>query len=157
MISLLLTLAFANGCEHTKTEFRCVEYVRNYDADTITVNIPGVHPLIGDKISIRVFGIDTPEVKTKDSCEKLAANRAKDLVTKMLLRAKRIDLVDVQKDKYFRILAKVKVDGVDLGQTLIDAKMAYPYFGDTKQKRNWCNTSLHQNEFWVNMTAPPNK
>jgi hypothetical protein len=28
--------------------------IRNYDADTITFDIPNVHPLIGDKISVRV-------------------------------------------------------------------------------------------------------
>jgi endonuclease YncB( thermonuclease family) len=45
------------------SSFSGVEYVRNYDGDTMTVNIPGVHPLFGNEIGIRVRGIDTLEIR----------------------------------------------------------------------------------------------
>ena len=48
-------------------------YVRNYDGDTITFTLPGLHPIIGEKISIRVNGIDTPEIKGKCDKEKYDA------------------------------------------------------------------------------------
>lgn len=44
------------SCEHDENNLRCVKYVRNYDADTVTFNIPKVHPLLGKKVNIRVSG-----------------------------------------------------------------------------------------------------
>ncbi len=55
-------------------------YVRNYDGDTITFNLPGLHPVIGEKISIRVNGIDTPEIRGKCENEKYGAQQAKEMV-----------------------------------------------------------------------------
>ncbi len=58
------------SCKHDEANFRCVKYIKNYDADTVTFNIPNIHPLIGKKINIRVSGVDTPEIRTKNKCEK---------------------------------------------------------------------------------------
>ena len=44
-------------------DFAGAVYVRNYDGDTITFNLPGLHPIIGDKISIRVNCIWIGEVE----------------------------------------------------------------------------------------------
>jgi micrococcal nuclease len=125
-------------CRHDKTTFRCVRYVRNYDADTITFNIKDVHPLIGENISVRVAGIDTPEVKTKNDCEKETARIAKKLIESILKQAQRIDLENVQRDKYFRILADVIADGRSLKDILLKNQLAYEYDGGTKQVVNWC-------------------
>lgn len=127
------------NCEHDAKTFRCVKYVRNYDADTITFDIPHVHPLIGHHISVRVRHIDTPEIKGKLPCEKDAARTAKRLIENILKNAKRIDLENADKDKYFRILADVVVDGKLLKETLIKNNLAYAYEGRTKEKINWCN------------------
>ncbi len=138
----LLTTGFnshAQNCEHDDHNFRCVEYVKNYDSDTITVNIKNVPALIGKKISVRVKGIDSPEIKGKLPCEKESARTAKQLVENLLKRAKRIDLTNIDRDKYFRILAEVKIDGQDLAQTLLKNNLAYNYNGGTKEKLNWCN------------------
>ncbi len=129
----------SDHCEHDAKIFRCVKYVKNYDADTITFDIPNVHPLIGKGISIRVRHIDTPEIKGKLPCEKEAARAAKGLITNLLKNAKRIDLENADKDKYFRILADVVVDGKSLKDTLLKNNLAYAYEGKAKQKLNWCN------------------
>ena len=50
-------------------------YVRNYDGDTITFNLPNLHPIIGKKIRVRLNGIDTPEIKGKCDKEKYDAER----------------------------------------------------------------------------------
>ncbi len=126
------------ACSHTSTEFRCVKYVRNYDADTITFDIPNVHPLIGKSISVRVRHIDTPEIRGKLPCEKDAARTAKRLIENQLKLAKRIDLTDVAKDKYFRILANVIVDGRSIKDVLMKNNLAYAYEGGTKQTLDWC-------------------
>ncbi len=125
-------------CKHDKNTFRCVKYVKNYDADTITVDIPNVHPLIGHRISVRVRHIDTPEIKGKLPCEKEAARTAKRLIENQLKNAKRIDLENVDKDKYFRILADVVIDGKPLIDILLKNNLAYHYEGGTKQKIDWC-------------------
>lgn len=125
-------------CQHDRATFRCVEYVRNYDADTITFNIQNVHPIIGEKVSVRVRGVDAPEIKGKGPCEKEKARTAKRLIENQLKNAKRIDLKNVDKDKYFRLLADVEVDGQDLKAILMKNHLAYEYSGQTKQKINWC-------------------
>lgn len=141
LILILLTSfkTFAGSCDHDSRTFRCVKYVRNYDADTITFDIPNVHPLIGKNISIRVRHIDTPEIKGKLPCEKDAARTAKKLIENLLKKAKRIDLENADKDKYFRILADVVIDGKSLKDILLKNNLAYVYEGKTKQKLNWCN------------------
>lgn len=131
--------AFAeNDCQHDNNNFRCVQYVRNYDADTITFEIPSVHPLLGKKINVRVLGVDTPEIRTKDPCEKAKAKHAKDIVAKVLKSAKRIDLVNVKRGKYFRIVADVVIGEQSLTRYLLQEGLGVPYQGGRKQKVNWC-------------------
>lgn len=125
-------------CSHTRTAFRCVKYLRNYDGDTVTMEIPNVPALFGENIGVRIRGIDTPEIKGKAPCEKEAARNARRMVEAELKNAKRIDLVDVGRDKYFRILADVIVDGKNLGELLIKNNLAYRYGGGTKQIVDWC-------------------
>lgn len=132
------SLALPTDCRHDKNAFRCVKVLKNYDGDTITVEIPEVHPLIGEKISVRVNGIDTPEIKTSNTCEKNAGRAAQRLVENLLKGAKRVDLENIQRDKYFRILADVKADGQSIKDLLIKNQLAYEYHGGTKEKRNWC-------------------
>lgn len=128
----------SEACQHDASTFRCVKYIKNYDADTITFDIPGVHPLLGQKISVRVNGVDAPEIKADNTCEKQSARMARNLVENVLKRAKRIDLVTVDRDKYFRILANVVVDGKNLKDVLLKNGFAYSYDGGTKKKVDWC-------------------
>ncbi|MBC25081.1 MAG: hypothetical protein CML92_01880, partial [Rhodobiaceae bacterium] len=118
--SKIFDLLYRWRCRHSKTSFKCVNPVRNYDGDTITVNIDRVHPIIGDEISIRVIGIDTAEIRTSDQCEKDMAYKAKDFVEKEIMGARRINLNKISRDKYFRIAADVIIDGVSLSKKLID-------------------------------------
>lgn len=127
-----------DSCRHTPVSFNCVKYVKNYDGDTIKVNIPDVHPLLGKGIEVRVLGIDSPEMRTHDSCEKNVAKQAQKIVEGLLRNAKRIDLRDIGRDKYFRVLANVYADGVLIKDSLLKAKMAYTYDGGTKKKIDWC-------------------
>jgi micrococcal nuclease len=125
-------------CVHTATSFDCVEYVSNYDADTITFNVPGLHPILGEKMKVRVKGVDTPEIRTKDKCEKQKAKEAKAYVQGLLVKARKIRLTEIKRGKYFRVVAKVMIDGVDLSQLLLSKGHAYAYDGGTKDSINWC-------------------
>lgn len=114
-----------------------VKYVKNYDGDTITFNISYLHPIIGESISVRVNGIDTPEIKGKCEKEKMDARIVKIFVSNELKNAKTINLVNINREKYFRILADVIYDGKNLKQELIKNGLAVEYNGGTKLK-DWC-------------------
>jgi len=113
-------------------------YVRNYDGDTITFNLPGLHPIIGEKIAIRVNGIDTPEIKGRCDKEKYGAKQAKEMVADILKDAENINLSNMKRGKYFRIAADVFVDGDNLADILIEAGMAIKYNGG-KKTHKWCD------------------
>ena len=72
-------------------------YVRNYDGDTVTFNLPNLHPIIGEKISIRVNGIDTPEIRGKCEKEKYDAKQAQEMVADILKDAERITLKNMER------------------------------------------------------------
>lgn len=140
--SLLPLFAYSeDSCIHDAQNFRCVKYIKNYDADTVTFDVPNVHPLLGKKINVRVSGVDTPEIRTKDACEKEKARNAKRLVANLLKHAKRIDLINVQRGKYFRVVADVVIDGKSLSYYLLKNGLAYSYNGGTKKHINWCKSN----------------
>ena len=70
-------------------------YVRNYDGDTITFNLPGLHPIIGEKINIRINDIDTPEIKGKCEKETSNAQQAQQMVADILKGAEQITLKNI--------------------------------------------------------------
>ena len=100
--SFALNTEVKPDCEHTDTSFKCVKYLRNYDGDTVTFNIPNIHKLLGAKISIRLNGVDTPEIKGKTQCEKDKARQAQKLVKELLSKARVIHLKNIDRGKYFR-------------------------------------------------------
>ena len=109
-----------------------------YDGDTFRATIQGWPALIGEKMSIRLNGIDTPEMRGKCPKEKQLARQAKQHTVALLRAAKVVELKNMQRGKYFRIVADVYVDNVSLTQSLINANFGVPYFGKTKAK-NWCS------------------
>jgi micrococcal nuclease len=109
--------------------------IKNHDGDTITVSIPDWPSVIGDKIEVRVLGVDTPEILGKCADEKLKAGIAKEF-TANFIKDKQVLLKNIQRDKYFRILANVYVGESSLSSELLKNGLARPYFGDTKS--SWC-------------------
>ena len=107
-----------------------------YDDDTFRVNIDSLPPIVGKNIPIRVNGVDTPEIRGKCQYEKNLALKARDFVRVKLADAKEIKLTNLQRGKYFRVVANVLVDGVSLEQELLDNKLAYEY--SAGKKLNWC-------------------
>ena len=118
-------------------DYKGAVYLRNYDGDTITFNLPGLHPIIGEEISIRVNGIDTPEIKGKCEKEKYNAQQAQQMVADFLKDAEQIVLKSMERGKYFRIAADVIIDGENLADVLVEAGMAVRYDGG-KKTHKWC-------------------
>jgi len=108
-----------------------------YDADTFRVNIASWPEIIGKRVPVRVQGIDAPEIRGKCETEKKMARQAKQFTVAALRNGKEIVLHDIQRGKYFRILARVSIDGQDLGRQLIQAGLARAYDGGTRQ--GWCH------------------
>ena len=140
IIVLFLPLLLCNAL-HSYAEsygdYQGAIYLQNYDGDTITFNLPGLHPIIGEKIFVRVNGIDTPEIKGKCEKEKYDAQQARDMVADILKDAEKIDLKNMKRGKYFRIVADVYVGGENIADMLIEAGMAVKYDGGKKIK-DWC-------------------
>tara|TARA_R110000850_G_scaffold148836_5_gene271204 strand:- start:15162 stop:15599 length:438 start_codon:yes stop_codon:yes gene_type:complete len=108
-----------------------------YDGDTFRANISGVHSLIGERIGIRVAGVDTPEMRGKCQKEKDLARKAKQVTVETLRSAKVIELRNTKRGKYFRIVADVYVDNKSLTDILISSGLGVAYDGGTKAK-DWC-------------------
>lgn len=99
-----------------------------YDGDTFKVDIEGWPDIVGKSMSIRIYGIDTPEIRgTKGRTRQLALS-AKTFSANYLLSC-RVELRNMRRGKYFRIIAEVYVDGENLSKLLIEEGLAKPYFG----------------------------
>lgn len=108
-----------------------IEVIRIYDGDTFFVNIPDVHWLIGSNIGVRIRGIDTPEIRGGTEETKELARKSKEALIK-LFEGRKITLYNLNRDKYFRILADVKADDIDVKDYMIKNNYAKPYNGGTK-------------------------
>jgi micrococcal nuclease len=108
--------------------------IKCYDADTITIasKLPYKEsPLY--RLSVRLSGIDAPEIKGKSEEEKELAKQARDFVSNLILN-KYVRLENVESEKYGRILADVYIGDVHLNDLLIRERYAVKYGGGTKLK-----------------------
>ena len=114
--------------------------VKVYDGDTITIatklpydNSPYY------RFSVRLKGIDCPEIKTSNLYEKECALIARDFLREHLMD-KMVILQEVELEKYGRILANVYIDDQNVSDLLCEKKLAVKYEGGTKQSpKNWMN------------------
>ena len=119
------------------SSFSDVKILKVYDGDTFIVNLNCDLDVFCKKISVRVKNIDTPELKTKDKCEKAQAIKAKEFTVNFLKQGQ-VDLLKCKRDKYFRLLCDVYVDGENLALELLKNKLAYPYNGGKKLRKDYC-------------------
>lgn len=138
LTTLAIVIATVVSTSHVFAyDFSGVVYHRCYDGDTCTFTIPDVHPLLGARINVQLAGIDTPEIRGRCKQEKDLALHVRDLVRDKLAHAHHIELQNVQRGKYFRLVAHVIVDGEDLSAWLLEQNLAIPYDGGTKTNP-WC-------------------
>ncbi len=108
-----------------------------YDADTFRVNIKGWPPIIGKRVPIRVNGIDAPEIRAKCQTEKIKSRKAKQFTVAKLREGRSIELRNMKRGKYFRIVADVFIDGESLAEHLVEEGLARRYDGG--KKSSWCD------------------
>ena len=113
--------------------------VRVVDGDTVIVEANWLPAELGNTISLRVLGIDTPEKAPRAKCSSEAALGTKATeYAKSLIKPGQIVQVNLKGwDKYGgRADASITINGKDFGQMQIAAGLAKPYDGGTKQ--SWC-------------------
>ncbi len=88
--------------------------LRVIDGDTFACDIDEHSAIAGKDISIRLRGIDTPELRSRDPALRKAAQEEKQRLADLLFNARSIELRNLGRDKYFRIDADVHIDGEPL-------------------------------------------
>lgn len=109
------------------------EVVKVRYGNTFVITIPNIPDVFGSEIAVRIRGIDTPEKTDDRENIKKIALEAKAELERLLYSAKNIELYNLGRDKYFRLLASVKADNIDVGQYLIQKGLAKKYNGGKKQ------------------------
>ena len=110
----------------------CGKVIKVYDGDTITIATKLPHdgsPVY--RFSVRLNGIDCPEMKTHNHNEHVCAVIAKQKVCDMIFN-KIVRLKNVKLEKYGRILADVYFDDISIGEMLCECNLAVKYNGGTK-------------------------
>jgi endonuclease YncB( thermonuclease family) len=108
-----------------------------YDGDTCYV-VAKTLPDNLKNMSIRILGIDTPEIRGKCLEEKSLALQGRAFANDMFKNADNIEFRNLKWDKYGgRILADVYIDGVSYKDKIIEAGLAREYYGD--KKIGWCD------------------
>lgn len=108
--------------------------IKVYDGDTVT--IASVLPNTTEPIyrfSIRLNGIDTPEIRGKTQEEKELAIQVRDALAEKIY-GKMVELRNVGNEKYGRVLAEIYLDGENINQWLVDENFAVAYDGGKKHR-----------------------
>ena len=92
--------------------------VRVCDGDTVVVDIPEYPDIIGKSIRVRLAGVDTPELRSRDPGLRQWAQAARHALETLLPPGTVVTLTQLRRDKYFRLDAVVLVDGRDAATIL---------------------------------------
>lgn len=120
--------------------------IKVYDGDTITIasKLPYKQSPVY-RFSVRLNGIDCPEIKGNNDNEKKCALIAREEVSNLLLN-KIVHLENLQTEKYGRILADVYLDNINISNYLLEKHLAVKYDGGTKTRPNdWLEYYLKGN------------
>lgn len=139
----LIALAFFSTESFAQKQKPGVTYdatiLRVIDGDTVAFQAPFLPDPLKKELSIRVFGVDTPEKGHRAQCQsedllgKAATNFTKDSISK----AQKLQIVLMDWDKYGgRVLGDVIIDGQSLRMLLINKGYAREYYGEAKT--SWC-------------------
>jgi len=96
-----------------------------YDGDTFKVNLNCAPDIFCKNISIRPAGYDAIELR--GATNKADAIAARDQLRDLLENAQRIELRNVQRGKYFRIVADVYIDNVSLSEIMLATGLVKRY------------------------------
>jgi micrococcal nuclease len=115
-------------------DYQCT-IVRVVDGDTVDVDIDLGFDTWRCGERIRLYGIDTPECRTRNAQEKAAGLLAKEFVEDALHVGGTYRLQTKEKGKFGRYLGTIKIDGeLTINAALISENLAVPYSGQNKKE-----------------------
>jgi len=117
-----------------------ITITRVVDGDTVAFHAPFLPAPLKQELSIRVFGVDTPEKGFRAQCPSEAARgaAATEFTKKLVAAAQQKQMVLMDWDKYGgRVLGDVLLNGQSLRTLLIQNGFAREYYGEAKT--SWCN------------------
>lgn len=140
-ILLLFTLANTAFAQKQKAGVTYDALItRVIDGDTIAFQAPFLPAPLKPELSIRVFGVDTPEKGHRAQCpsEAQRGEAATAFTKQQIANAQKKQIVLMDWDKYGgRVLGDVILDGKSLRGMLIQQGFAREYYGEAKT--SWCN------------------
>ena len=114
-------------------EYSC-EVDRVVDGDTVDVVLDlGFDILYRSRV--RLYGIDTPESRTRDKDEKIRGKLAGSFLQEAIDNGNKVIIETKLKDskgKFGRVLGNVIIDGININQLMIENYLAVAYFGQSK-------------------------
>ena len=115
--------------------------IRVIDGDTVEIEANFLPPPLKPSLKLRIYGIDTPEKKSRAKCD-LEAELSKKATafTQKVINESISRKIKIRKwDKYGgRVLGDIILDGKSLEALLLNEGLAKPYDGG--KKLSWCNT-----------------
>lgn len=102
--------------------------IRVWDGDSLRLG------LTSHAESVRIFNIDAPEIDGQCAYESELAQQAKHRLAE-IMEGRRVELFRQGTDRYGRTLAVIHVDGVDVGDQLVQEGLARTWSG---RREAWC-------------------
>lgn len=137
VLALLPALAFAQKTPQGVTY--PAQILNVSDGDTIVIAAPFLPAPLKPQLSVRIFGVDTPEKGARAKCPKEAqmGEAATQFTKKMVAQGKQFQVILYGWDKFGgRVLGDILVNGQSVRQGLITNGLAREYFGEAKT--SWC-------------------
>ena len=120
--------------DQTDFSYRVNKVTKVVDGDTIDVIIDLGFDIMY-KSRVRLFGIDTPESRTRDLDEKKFGLLSKEYLKSALSKAQKIVIKTHKGEetgKFGRILGEIFCDGVNVNQKMCEVGHAVAYYGQNK-------------------------
>ena len=115
-------------------EYGC-KVERVVDGDTVDVTLDLGFDILY-KSRVRLYGIDTPESRTRNLDEKARGKLAKSFLEDAINNGKKVVIqtkLKASRGKFGRVLGDIVVDGININQSMVDNFHAAAYFGQSKQ------------------------
>lgn len=122
-------------CNRFIPDIQYAKVVKVYDGDTITVACK--YPKRSNNLyrfSVRLAGIDAPEMNAHDSIERIEANNSKQGLYNLVFN-ETVRLDNIRIEKYGRLLADVYLHDLHINSWLLDNHYAVPYNGGPKNRK----------------------
>ena len=136
LILSMISIVFAKDKEGVVYDYKITRVI---DGDTVAFQADFLPAPLKQELSIRVFGVDTPEKSFRGQCdeEKKLGEEASAFTKSLVKNAKKTQVVLMDWDKYGgRVLGDIIFDGKSLREELITKGYAREYYGDKKE--SWC-------------------